>query len=175
MSNPTDALVQAEEAFRRLMAQQEEPFSQHVEQRSEQLEAAIAEDTGECVVAFSEVLAGSTFTWPPFMGTLSTSPAIAKETAAILCRISFGKRLVKGQEGSGAQHLGWNNLNKDAKGWCKALLLAQAPSEVTRDDLRDILTAKQFAAILVDHLLVCTPRAVAALSKEPLLRGPTDE
>lgn len=166
MSNPTHALVQAEDAFHRLMAQQEERFRQHVEQRSEQLEKAIAEDTGECCKEFNQVLAGSTFTWPPFMGTLSTSPAIAKETSAILCGISFGKGLVKGQEGTGAQHLGWDNLSKDAKGWCKALLLAQAPSEATSDDLRELLTAKQFAAILADHRLPSTPRAVAEVTKE---------
>ena len=175
MRNPTDALVQAENAFHRLMAQQEEPFRQHVEKQSKELENAIAEDTGECVVAFSGVLAGSTFTWPPFMGTLSTSPAIAKETAAILCSVSFGKGLVKGQEGSGAQHLGWNNLNFDAKGWCKALLLAQAPNTTTLDELRDLLTAKLFAAILVDYLLPPGARAVAEPTKAIVLTGPTDE
>lgn len=175
MSNPTDALVQAEDAFRRLMAQQEEPFRQHVEQRSEQLENAIAEDTGECVPAFSVVLAGSTFAWPPFMGTLSTSPAVAKETAAILCSISFGKGLVKGREDSGAQQLGWNNLSKDAKGWCKALLLAQASSTAGPDELRDLLSAKLFASILTDYLLVCAPRSVAEVTKKTVLGGPTDE
>lgn len=175
MSNPTEALVEAEDAFHRLMAQQEESFRQHAEQRSEQLERAIGQETGECVGAFNAVLAGSTFAWPPFMGTLTTSPAVAKETAAILCGISFGKGLVKGQEGSGAQHLGWNNLNKDAKGWCKALLLAQAPRTTSPDELRDLLNAKLFASILTDHLLVCAPRSVAEVTKETGMGGPIDE
>lgn len=116
MSNPTAALVQSEDAFQRLMAQQEEPFRQRVEQRSEQLEKAIAGVSGECCKGFNQVLADCTFTWPPFIGTLSTPPAVAKETAATLCKVSFGMGLVKGQEGSGAQHLGWNNLNKDRQG-----------------------------------------------------------
>lgn len=174
MSNPTNALIEAEQAFRRLMAQQEEQFRERVEKRAAILDNAIAQDSGECCPAFNEVLPGGSFTGPPFIGTLSTSPAIAKETSAILCKISFEKGLVNGQEGSGPQHLGWNNLNSDAKGWCKALLLMQAPSDATRDELRDLLTAKQFAAILQDHLLPCIPRAVAPNDKGGQLNFPGD-
>lgn len=166
MSNPTDAHVEAEEAFCSLMAQQEEPFRQRVEQLSAQLQKATEEDTGECCTAFNQVLPGGSFTLPHFMGTLSASPAVAKETAAVLCQFSFRKGLVKGQEDSGVQHRGWNNLNRDAKGWCKALLLAQAPNEAACDELRELLTAKQFTAILADHRLPSAPRAVAEVTKE---------
>jgi len=175
MSNPTDAFVQAEDAFHRLMAQQQESFRQRVEQRSEQLERTIGQDTGECCTAFNQVLSGGPFTLPHLMGTLTMSPAVAKETAAILCSIGFGKGLVKGQEDSGAQYLGWHNLNEDAKGWCKALLLAQPPSTATPDELRDLLNAKLFASILTDHLLVCAPRSVAEVTKGTGMGGPFDE
>ncbi|MEQ2008467.1 MAG: hypothetical protein ABMA26_16935 [Limisphaerales bacterium] len=178
MSDPTDALKETENAFRSLMMQQEERFRKRVDECAGDLENAISQDTGECGAAFNEVLAGCHFNSPPILGTLRTSPGVAKEAAAVLCKVSFGKGLVKGQEGSGPQRLGWNNLNFDAKGWCKALLLAQAPSTVTPDELCDLLTAKLFASLLVNDRLPATPRAVAEVTKEGLLTDqgrPIDE
>jgi hypothetical protein len=169
----------AEDRFYSLLNQQDQPFRSNVKQRAEHLVDRISGDTGRCGNWFNEVLAGTSATLvlsagvPPDLGTLPTldsSPADAKETAAILCKISLAQALVKGEESSGSQRLGWNNLNEDAKGWCKNLLLMQGPNNATVDGLRDLLTAKSFAAILVDYLLPLAPRTIVELSRSIILQ-----
>ena len=128
---------EANDRFYRLLRQQDQQFQQRVEERSKALEQGLA-GTGECNNAFNEVLRGSS--WVRTLDTgalpsLEARSAIAKETAAILCRISLEKGLIKGKEAEGRQRLGWDNLNKDAKGWCKNLLLTPALDTATSDEV----------------------------------------
>lgn len=176
MTTHANSLDEATDRFCQLMNDlNDEAFQQRVVERSTRLQGSIGHVPDEYIAVFNEVLPGGGFTGPPVMGTLSTSPSIAKETAAILCKVSLSKGRLIGQVSSDPQHLGWNFLNNDAKGWCRALLLAHPPNNASAEELRDLLTAKQFAAILQDHLLPCTPRSVAAIDKEDVLGFPVDE
>ena len=177
MNSQSESLTETQARFYRLLYEQDEDFRLRVERRANHLEERISGDTGECGAWFDEVLSGSASTLTLSMGALpilTTSAAVAKETAAILCQVSLGKGVVPGEESIGAQQLGWNNLNKDAKGWCKALLLAQAPSTSTMEELRDLFTAKLFASVLVDYLLPCASRLVAELDRSKILEQNVD-
>lgn len=163
MNNNGSSQQEAEARFQRLLNQRAPAFRLRVNTRADILIEAISGSTGECNDDFNSVLSDNSFELelaPGALPVLRSSPADAKETAAILCKIGLRKGLIKGQEDEGPQRLGWKSLNADAKGWCKNLLLADLPETADSNDLRQLLIAKSFVAILVDYLPPCEEREI---------------
>lgn len=122
----------------------------------------VEEEPGECNAAFNKILHGVPFEQdivrPEPLPTVVASCKDVLVTAAVLTRI-FDSEAVNTATGNWGQS-GWAGLNKDAKGWCRALLTALPPANATADELRDLICAKTLAGLLAAGSIPSSPRSV---------------
>lgn len=116
-------------------------------------------EDGECTKAFNKVLSNGTFIQcfqpPDPLPTIVVPVREVLVSAGILARI-YAAEVIDEVSGD-CRPSGWAGLNLDAKKWCRSLLTALPPDNVSSEELRELVTAKSLVGLLASG---CIPPSV---------------
>ena len=161
-------------AFNKLITAKAKDFDTAVQEVATEF-SRCANKEGEILECFNPILGSGSFSKDapyhvkaPFLGDAHR----AKCVAAVLLKISEQEGVTHERFNKGdttPKKLGWEELNGDAKGWCKSMLQCSIPARFSREETDELLEGKRLVSFLIDNLLHIKKRDVKSTSKMDLL------